>query len=160
MAYIQWLFTPNHQKPLLLSVGTSGLVVLVCLQARLLDRAALPIFAASEQPVSCPAPGNIPNDCRTDASPAIQAWVNALPDNAVLDFAPGCYRMATKLNLKNRKRLTFDGHGGIFMHVTGFMDAPAPAGEPEGWFFRGGTQIVLRDAMVNNNYILQGDHPL
>jgi len=70
----------------------------------------IPALAASNVVVS--VPNSIDSTGVTDASGALMAFLNTVPDGAAIVFtAGGTYRMDAGLRFSNRHDLTFDGNG-------------------------------------------------
>src|SRR4051812_35477005 len=62
-----------------------------------------------------PVPADVADDCSTDATEAIIAWIASYPDGTRFEFGSnGCYRIEGVLEIRNRNRLTFDGNGATF----------------------------------------------
>ncbi len=79
--------------------------------------AAVPTTAPG--PPTFMIPASIRHDCTLDVSDAIQAWIDSVPDSAVLALRPGgCYRIDETLVVANRHHLVIDGKGAVLRAVT------------------------------------------
>ncbi len=64
-------------------------------------------------------PASIRADCSVDVTDQIQTWINRVPDDYELSFAPkACYRVDGTLTLQNRHHLTIDGGDAVIKEVT------------------------------------------
>ena len=129
-------------------------------------------------PSTYDAPSGIADDCSSDVTPALVAWIASVPDNSVLRFAPdACYEIENVLMIEGRHRLTFLGNGATFMAKTDGTGQPPPPGVNDKswprrraqWWIRQSTGITLTnmtiiganpytglvDAQYNPNYEVQ-----
>lgn len=80
--------------------------------------AALSPVAAGAATVAI-APATIPADCSRDVTADLQAFIDATPDGATLEFTAGaCYRVDGTLAVQKRSDLVIHGNGATFRQVT------------------------------------------
>src|SRR5437016_570956 len=64
-------------------------------------------------------PASIARDCSVDVAPALQSWIDSVPDNSTLSFAPkACFRIDEPVRVKQRHRMLLDGNGAALKAVT------------------------------------------
>ncbi len=94
-------------------------------------------------------PASIATDCSVNVTPALLTWIATVPDNSTLSFATnGCYRIDDSLVLWERNGLTFEGNGATFRAFTISSPLSNNAQERRHIWFRGGSNITLRDLTV------------
>lgn len=102
------------------------------------------LAGCSESSPSAPAakvyviPSSINANGSVDVTADINAWIKTVPDNSILQFAPGAtYRVDGGLFVDDRRGLTFDGNGATFEVTT--------ASNACDWTVRGGSDITFRN---------------
>ncbi len=86
----------------------------------------------------------------SDVAPALQRFVDGVPDGAVIEFPTGAtYRLEDGLQLWRRKDLVFDGNGATLL-ARGKPDDP---GDSAFALMVGDERIVIR------NFAIEGDNP-
>ena len=64
-------------------------------------------------------PASIASNCSVDVAPALQAWIDSVPDNSTLRLgANACYRSDESIRLVNRHRILIDGNGATLKAMT------------------------------------------
>jgi hypothetical protein len=64
-------------------------------------------------------PASIDWHCAKDVTPALQTWINSMPNGSTLAFRPnGCYQIEGTLQVENRKSLLIEGNGSTFRAST------------------------------------------
>jgi hypothetical protein len=64
-------------------------------------------------------PASIARDCSVDVAPALQSWIDSVPDNSTLFLPPkACFRTDETLRVKQRHRVLIDGNGATLKAVT------------------------------------------
>jgi hypothetical protein len=107
--------------------------------------------------VDVPVPPTIDRTGRSDVTAALTAFLQRLPDGAVVSFPNDArYRIEGTVVLTNARGVTIDGHGATFFATTdGSGAAPARGGQRASWprlraqwRIRGGSGVTLRDVNV------------
>jgi hypothetical protein len=99
-------------------------------------------------------PRSIPSDCSVNVSAKLNAWLASVPDNSVLLFAGGCYRIDQTLVLTDRHNLNIYGQQATFKtdDPTGdgsTLAAPSKAARTrDHWRLVGGSNINIHDLTV------------
>src|SRR5207249_2222591 len=86
-----------------------------------------PPHPMNPETVTYDVPADIASDCSTDVTAKLLAWIDATPDNSVLQFAANtCYEIEGVLYVAGRKQLTFMGNGAHFVAKTDGSDQKQP----------------------------------
>jgi hypothetical protein len=99
-------------------------------------------------------PRSITSDCTVNVSAKLNSWIASVPDDSVLVFAGGCYRIDQTVILADRHDLTIDGQGATFRtdDPTGdgsTLAAPSTAARTRAhWRLVGGSNISIQDLTV------------
>jgi len=114
-------------------------------------------------PIQSHVPDTIANDCSADVTSQLLAWINSVPDNAVLTFDTGaCYEIEGVLMVSRRNWLTFDGNGATFEAKTDGASSPPPAelGDASSWPRRRAHWFVLNSTNITiTNLTVIGNDP-
>jgi hypothetical protein len=116
-----------------------------------------PPHPMNPEPVAYDVPGDITNDCSVDVTAKLLAWIDATPDNSVLQLGTNaCYEIEGVLYVANRKQLTFTGNGAHFVAKTDGRDQQPPAGVTDTrwprrrahWWIADSTDITVTNVTV------------
>ncbi|HSX14444.1 MAG TPA: right-handed parallel beta-helix repeat-containing protein [Candidatus Saccharimonadales bacterium] len=77
------------------------------------------ILAANWGRITISPPSSINTDCSTDVTDAMQAWLDSVPNNSVIELKPGaCYRSENTLALINKTGIILNGNGATIKAIT------------------------------------------
>lgn len=90
-------------------------------------------------------PGTIDDTGATDVGPALQTWIAGLPNNSIIDFGTGNYRLERAVKMVSRTGLTL--RGGNFFRQTNTTDPTLKYPNPNPWFwFTSCTNCTVQNA--------------
>jgi hypothetical protein len=96
-------------------------------------------------------PSTIADNCSTDVSGALNAWIASVPNNSTIEFpANACYGITSSLVINNRSNVTLDGNNGQVKLLTTTANS---AYNLSVWKVAGGSNITF------TNMNLYGDNP-
>jgi parallel beta helix pectate lyase-like protein len=78
-----------------------------------------PSPSPTPSPASYPIPTTLAADCSVDITSALTTFINSVPDDSIITFAPGgCYLAQGTLEFSSRNGLTFEGNGASIKATT------------------------------------------
>lgn len=107
-------------------------------------------------------PTSIPADGSSDATAALQAFINSVPDGSTIQFASGgVYRTEGPLFIEDRADLTLDGNGATLQAFTNGSAYTPPASYFTFLWPRKRTRISVVGgvAVTVTNFVLRGGNP-
>lgn len=108
------------------------------------------------------APTSIVSDCTSDATAALQAWINTVPDGATARLAlGGCYKTEGPLLIKDRAGVTLDGNDATLQAFTDGAAAPVPDPYFAHLWPRKRTRVTVLGGtgVTVTNIVLRGGNP-
>ena len=90
-------------------------------------------------------PGSIADDCSSDVTSQVRAWIDSVADNSTLSFGQGrCYRIEGTLELRDRM-LTLDGNGSTFRSLN-------PPDDQRAIWRLWDSNVAMREMTIDGSY--------